>query len=196
MLIIQEKFKNTKIILASRSPRRQYLMRELGLQFETSENGSEDESFPGSLSKKEIPVYLAVKKSDGFLNLLDKSTLLITADTIVWCDRQVLGKPEDRDEAVRILEKISGRKHQVITGVCLRNQQKTVTFHSLTSVFFRQLSGTEIDYYVDNFKPYDKAGAYGIQEWIGYAGIKKIRGSYFNVMGLPTEKLYKNLIEF
>lgn len=196
MLILQEKFKNTKIILASRSPRRQYLLKELGLQFETAENGNEDESYPASLFKKEIPVYLALKKSDGFLNLLDKSTLLITADTIVWCDGQVLGKPEDREDAVRIIEKISGRKHQVITGVCLRSKQKTITFHSLTSVFFRHLTGMEIAFYVDNYKPYDKAGAYGIQEWIGYAGIRKIRGSYFNVMGLPTEKLYKNLINF
>jgi septum formation protein len=196
MLILQEKFKNTKIILASRSPRRQYLLRELGLQFEVAENGDEDETYPISLSKKEIPVYLAVKKSNGFLNLLEKNTLLITSDTIVWCDRQVLGKPEDREDAVRILEKISGRKHQVITGVCLRSQYKTITFHSITSVFFRDLSGMEIDFYIDNYRPYDKAGAYGIQEWIGYAGIKKIRGSYFNVMGLPTEKLYKNLIDF
>jgi septum formation protein len=196
MLVLQEKFKNTRIILASKSPRRQFLMRELGLQFEVAENGNDDESYPLALSKKEIPVYLALKKSEAFLNLLDENTLLITADTIVWCDRQVLGKPEDREDAVRILERISGRKHQVITGVCLRSQQKTITFHSLTSVYFRHLSDVEIAFYIDNYKPYDKAGAYGIQEWIGYAGIETIQGSYFNVMGLPTEKLYKNLIDF
>lgn len=196
MMILKDKFKNTRIVLASKSPRRQFLLGELGLQFEVAATRDVDESFPSHLPKKEIPVYLANKKSEAYADIVDDKTLLITADTIVWCRGKVLDKPADREDAIGILEELSSGRHQVITGVCLRSIARSVSFLSLTSVYFRMLSNEEIVYYVDNYKPYDKAGAYGIQEWIGYAGIEAIKGSYFNVMGLPTEKLYRKLVEF
>ncbi len=196
MLLLREKFQNTRIILASGSPRRQFLLGELGVNFEIIGNGNDDETYPESLTKRQIPVYLAVKKSEAVFGSLEDNDLLITADTIVWCRKKVLGKPLDRDDAIRILAELSGRKHQVITGVCIRNKSRAITFHSLTKVFFHKLTADEIIYYIDNYKPFDKAGAYGIQEWIGFTGIKAIKGSYFNVMGLPVDKLYKTLMDF
>lgn len=196
MLHLKDKFANSRILLASRSPRRQELLGGLGIAFEVAGHPGADETFPDSLSKTEIPVYLAEKKAGAFDNLLDDRTVLITADTIVWCNNSVMNKPGSRDEAIRFLTELSGRSHQVITGVCIKSPDRRVSFYSLTSVYFRQLLAGEIIYYVDNFRPYDKAGGYGIQEWIGYVGIEAINGSYFNVMGLPVDRLYKALMEF
>jgi len=193
MILLKEKFRNTRIILASGSPRRKYLLGEIGIDFEVIENTDMDETYPGSLSGKEIPVFLANKKSEAWKNLLIGDVLLITADTIVWCDKKVLNKPAGRNDAIKSLLTLSGRSHEVISGVCLRSREKTVSFSSVTSVSFRKLKEDEIVYYVDTCRPYDKAGAYGIQEWIGYIGIESITGSYFNVMGLPVDKLYRNL---
>jgi septum formation protein len=196
MIHLKDKFANKRIILASASPRRQELLGGLGIEFEVAPPAGVDENFPGSLSKTEIPVYLAVKKAAAYDNLLDNRTVIITADTIVWCNDMVLNKPSGRNEAIRFLTELSGRSHQVITGVCIKSHEKEVSFYSLTSVYFRQLLEGEIIHYVDNFHPYDKAGGYGIQEWIGYIGIEAINGSYFNVMGLPVDRLYTALVEF
>jgi len=196
MIQLREKFRDTRIILASASPRRRHLLEELGLSFGVYDRNDIDETFPPGLSREEIPLYLAEKKSLALDSLLDGNTLLITADTIVWCRGRVINKPSDREDAIRILGELSGRKHKVYTGVCIRSSSRSLSFHSVTSVWFRKLSADEITYYVDRYEPYDKAGAYGIQEWIGYAGIRSIRGSFFNVMGLPVEKLYRKLRDF
>ena len=196
MLLLKDKFKNTRIILASGSPRRRFLLGELGIEFEVVDNAGVEETYPDTLNEKQIPVYLAEKKSEALRFMLDDDVLMITADTIVWCRKKVLDKPDGRDDAIRILKELSGRRHLVISGVCLRSKTKMVSFNSITSVFFRDLNAGEILYYVDKYKPFDKAGAYGIQEWIGYTGIKSIKGSYFNVMGLPMDKLYEHLVDF
>lgn len=172
------------------------MLGELGINFTLIDNAGVEESYPARLTKKEIPVYLALKKSESVNYSLGHDSLLITADTIVWCKKKVLNKPDGRDDAIQILHDLSGRKHKVITGVCLRSERKTVTFYSITSVKFRHLNTPEIIYYVDKYKPFDKAGAYGIQEWIGYIGVESISGSYYNVMGLPVSKLYENLMSF
>lgn len=187
--------KKHNLILASKSPRRQYLMKELGLDFEVHTK-EVDESFPENLKAQEIPLYLCQKKADAFDEELTDNTIVITADTIVWIDNQVLNKPENFDDAVRMLKLLSGKKHEVYTGVCLRSKNKTKTFYALTSVYFKELSQEEIEYYINNFNPYDKAGAYGAQEWIGYIAVEKIEGSYFNVMGLPVRELYEELLKF
>lgn len=187
--------KKHNLILASKSSRRQYLMKELGLDFEVHTKDV-DESFPENLKAQEIPLYLCQKKADAFDEELTDNTIVITADTIVWIDNQVLNKPENFDDAVRMLKLLSGKKHEVYTGVCLRSKHKTKTFYALTSVYFKELSQEEIEYYIYNFNPYDKAGAYGAQEWIGYIAVEKIEGSYFNVMGLPVRELYEELLKF
>ena len=187
--------KKHNLILASKSPRRQYLLKELGLDF-TVHTKEVDESFPENLRAKEIPLYLCKKKADAFDEELTVNTIVITADTIVWIDNQVLNKPENFDDAVRMLKLLSGKKHEVYTGVCLKSKHKTKTFYALTSVYFKELSQEEIEYYINNFNPYDKAGAYGAQEWIGYIAVEKIEGSYFNVMGLPVRELYEELLKF
>jgi septum formation protein len=187
--------KKHNLILASKSPRRQYLMKELGLEFEVHTKDV-DESFPENLKAQEIPLYLCQKKADAFDEELTDNTIVITADTIVWIDNQVLNKPENFDDAVRMLKLLSGKKHEVYTGVCLRSKHKTKTFYALTNVYFKELSQEEIEYYINNFNPYDKAGAYGAQEWIGYIAVEKIEGSYFNVMGLPVRELYEELLKF
>jgi septum formation protein len=194
--MLLDKIKNYKIILGSQSPRRQYLLKELGIGFTVEVLNGIDESYPDNLFYDQIPVYLATHKAQHYKNLLDRKTILITADTIVWLDNAVINKPKDREDALTILKKLSGRKHEVLTGICLKTEGKEESFCSKTDVYFRILSDNEIAYYIDNFKPYDKAGAYGIQEWIGYAGIEKIEGSYFNVMGLPVQELYQKLSEF
>jgi septum formation protein len=196
MLHLKDKFANKRIILASASPRRQELLSGLGIEFEVAPPAGVDENFPGSLSKTEIPVYLARKKAAAYDNLLDDRTVLITADTIVWCNDTVLNKPSGRNEAIRFLRELSGRSHQVITGVCIKSHERQVSFYSLTSVYFRELREGEIIHYVDQFCPYDKAGGYGIQEWIGYIGIEAIEGSYFSLVGLPVDRLYSALVEF
>lgn len=184
-----------KIILASKSPRRQYLLKELGLNFEVHTK-EVDESFPDDLKAQEIPLFLCQKKADAFDEELTDTTIVITADTVVWIDGQVLNKPENYEDAVRMLQLLSGKKHQVFTGVCLKSKDKTKSFYAQTDVYFKTLSREEIDYYITNFNPYDKAGAYGAQEWIGYIAVEKIEGTYFNVMGLPVREVYEALMEF
>lgn len=184
-----------KIILASKSPRRQYLLKELGLNFEVHTK-EVDESFPESLQAQEIPLYLCKKKADAFEEELSDNTIVITADTVVWIDGQVLNKPENYEDAARMLKLLSGKKHQVFTGVCLKSKHKTKSFYAQTDVYFKVLSEKEIDYYISNFNPYDKAGAYGAQEWIGYIAVEKIEGTYFNVMGLPVREVYEELLKF
>ena len=184
-----------EIILASQSPRRQQLLSDLGLQF-TVQLMNVDEEFPPELGMNEVPVYLAELKATAFLPQLKSNQLVITADTIVWLDGQVLNKPTDYEDGFRMLRNLSGKKHQVITGVCLLSTHKKISFYASTDVWFTQLSDEEIHYYLETFRPYDKAGAYGIQEWIGYIGIHRIDGSFYNVMGLPIQSLYEHLKTF
>jgi septum formation protein len=186
---------NYKLILASKSPRRQYLLKELGLEFEVHTKDV-DESFPENLKAEEIPLYLCKKKADAFEADLTDKTIVITADTIVWINNQVLNKPENFNDAVRMLKILSGNKHEVYTGVCLKSKHKTKTFYAKTDVYFKTLSQEEIEYYINNYNPYDKAGAYGAQEWIGFIAVEKIEGTYFNVMGLPVKELYEALMKF
>ena len=186
---------NYKIILASRSPRRQELMRELGLKFEIVIRDY-DESFPDGLTGNEIALFVAKAKASVFKNEIAENEIVIAADTIVWCNNNVLGKPVDKADAIRILKEISGNTHEVITGVSLLSLKNQVTFSVSTKVTFEVLSDDEIEFYIDNFNPYDKAGAYGIQEWIGITACSRIEGSYFNVVGLPVQRLYKELQEF
>jgi septum formation protein len=190
-----EKLNKFKLLLASKSPRRQYLLTELGLTFEVKTK-EVDESFPEDLKAQEIPLYLCKKKADAFDEELSENTVVITADTIVWVDNQVLNKPENFEDAVRMLKILSGKKHEVYTGVCLKSASKIKTFYAKTDVFFKELSDEEINYYITNYNPYDKAGAYGAQEWIGYIAVEKIVGSYFNVMGLPVKEVYEELMDF
>lgn len=184
-----------EIILASKSPRRQQLLADLGLQF-TVQSMDVAEEFPEGLAMSEIPVFLAELKAEAFRPHLQTNQLVIAADTIVWLDGQVLGKPVDYDDGFRMLSGLSGKKHQVVTGVCLLSTEKKVSFYAITDVWFKELSDSEIEFYLQNYKPYDKAGAYGIQEWIGYVAIHRIEGSFFNVMGLPVQSLYEHLKNF
>lgn len=193
--MLHDKLKEFHIILGSGSPRRHYLLNELGIEYEIMVNNELEETYPQGLSKEEIPVYLAKLKSRAIMGEVPPKNLLITADTIVWLDGKVINKPKDREDAVNILKQLSGNVHEVLTGVCLRTAERKQSFHASSLVWFARLSDVEIDYYVDHYKPYDKAGAYGVQEWIGYIGIEKIEGSYFNVMGLPIQKVYHELKE-
>ncbi|NOX45384.1 MAG: septum formation protein Maf [Chlorobi bacterium] len=191
-----ELFNNFKIILASQSPRRKELLKGLGLDFEVQALNLE-ENYPKGLKREKIAIYLSALKARSFhLDESCENCLVITADTIVWKDDEVLSKPKDHADAVRILKTLSGAMHEVITGVSLRTNNKMTTFYSTTKVFFKELTMDEIEYYVQNFQPYDKAGAYGIQEWIGHIGIEKIEGSYFNVVGLPVQRLYVEMSRF
>ena len=187
--------KNYQIILASQSPRRQTLLKELNFNFEVKVKEI-DEAFPPHLVKEEIAVYLAELKAEAFNSELTNNQLIITADTIVWVNNQVLNKPSDYQHAFEMLETLSNNKHTVYTGVCLKTKAKTKTFWASTDVYFAKLDNEEIEYYINTYKPYDKAGSYGIQEWIGYIAIERIEGSYFNVMGLPIQKLYNELKHF
>ena len=180
-----------RIVLASNSPRRRELLSGLGLEYEVHTLSGIDESFPEGLSMEEIPQYISRKKAAAYT--LGADELLITADTIVWLDGEVLGKPADEAEARQILHKLSGKTHQVVTGVTLTTSLLHHSFSSVSQVTFAQLSDDEIDYYVTHYRPLDKAGAYGIQEWIGYIGVTSIEGSYFNVMGLPVQRLYTEM---
>ncbi len=190
-----EDLKKYQFILASKSPRRQFLLKDLGLDFQVVTKDV-DESFPLSLQAEQIPLYLCQKKADAFDHDLNSNSIVITADTIVWIDNHVLNKPENYNDAVRMLQTLSGKMHKVYTGVCLKAAHKTVSFYTVTNVHFKHLSDYEIEYYISNFHPYDKAGAYGAQEWIGYIAVEKIEGSYFNVMGLPVKELYEHLLLF
>ena len=193
--MIPDNLNNFKIILASRSPRRQQLLRELGLKFDVVIR-EYIETYPEGLNGEEIARYVAHEKAVSFRNDISDNEIVIAADTIVWCNNRVLGKPVDLEDAIHILKEISGNIHEVITGVTIFSLSKELTFSDLTKVTFEALSEEEICYYVDEFKPYDKAGAYGIQEWIGLIACSHINGSYFNVVGLPVQKLYKELQKF
>jgi septum formation protein len=191
-----ENLKDRHIILASHSPRRRFLMKQLGLEF-TEISAEIDESFPEELTPEETAIFLAEKKAGHFGELLeDPKNILITADTLVLIGGRILGKPEGEEGAAKMLKTLSGNMHQVVTGICLRSRDKSLSFTSWTDVYFKDLTGEEIKYYLEHYKPYDKAGAYGIQEWIGYIGITRIEGSYFNVMGLPVQRLYEELSHF
>lgn len=180
-----------KIILASNSPRRKELLNQLGLDFEVRVMKGIDESYPDNLPSEDVAEFIASKKSSAYSIASDE--LLITADTIVVVGQDILGKPHDREDACRMLREISGKTHHVITGVCIRTAAKQSRFSVSTDVRFKNLSDGEIDFYVDHFKPYDKAGAYGIQEWIGLVGVESISGSFYNVMGLPVQRIYEEL---
>jgi septum formation protein len=182
-------------ILASKSPRRQELLRLLGMEFSVKEKEVE-EIFPEGMSKYKIPEFLARLKSKPFLSELQKNDLLITADTIVYLEGEVLGKPANPADASDMLKKLSGKEHQVISGVCLTSVKKQISFHAETNVQFKALTEKEIQYYINTWNPLDKAGAYGIQEWIGFIGITHIEGSFYNVMGLPVQQLYQEILKF
>jgi len=184
------------VVLASGSPRRHTLLKDLGIGFRVEQRPL-DEKFPPGMDEEEIALYLSRLKADAFgEDFFSDNTMLITADTIVCLDGLVLGKPVNREDAFEMLQRLSGKKHQVITGMCIRTYDKEVNFSVTTDVYFKDLEEDEIAFYVDSFKPYDKAGAYGIQEWIGFAGIEKIEGSFYNVMGLPVHRLYEELRKF
>lgn len=187
------KLSNKKIILASGSPRRQKFFKDLGLNFEIKLKEI-DENYPSNLSGKDIAIYISEKKASAFDNL-NENEVLLTSDTIVWINNKALGKPTDREDAINMLKEISGNIHEVITAFTIKTKNRTLSDFASTKVFFNNLNSEEIEYYVDNFKPFDKAGAYGIQEWIGLIGINKIEGSYNNVVGLPVDKVYKILLE-
>jgi septum formation protein len=189
------RFDKYRIILASRSPRRQQLLKDLGLTFEVV-GIDYDETFPGNLNGEDAAIYLAKGKSNSFRNKLSDNEIVITADTIVWCNNQTLGKPVDYQDARRMIRELSGNTHEVITGVNLLSSKKEVAFCESTKVTFEKISDEEIDFYLQEFKPFDKAGAYGIQEWIGIAACSRIEGSYFNVVGLPVQRVYQELMEF
>lgn len=184
------------IILASNSPRRRELLSGLGLDYEVRTLPGIDESYPDTLQGEEIPVYISSKKASAYLDALKDNELLITADTIVWLDGRVLGKPADEDEARHMLRSLSGKTHQVITGVTLATTTFQKSFASVSQVTFASLTEEEINYYVTHYHPMDKAGSYGVQEWIGFIGVERIEGSYFNVMGLPVQRLYRELKRF
>jgi septum formation protein len=188
--------KKYHIILASKSPRRQELLHGMGVDFEILIKET-DESFPPEMPLDEVPKYLSLQKSLAFNdNELPADYLLITSDTVVICEGEILGKPKDREVAARMLQMLSGKTHHVVTGVTVRSSEKTESFAVRSNVTFAQLDAEEIDYYIEHCKPFDKAGAYGIQEWIGYVGISGLEGSFYNVMGLPTRKLYQCLKDF
>lgn len=184
-----------QIILGSASPRRQELLKSLGFSFQCKPINA-DESYSDNLKAEKIPLYLAEKKANAYSETLKENELLITADTIVWCDGKALNKPADFNEGKKMLGTLSGKMHEVFTGVCLKSAHKQISFFDASKVYFKALENNEIEYYLTNFKPYDKAGGYGVQDWIGYIGIEKIEGSFYNVMGLPVKQLYEELIKF
>lgn len=181
------------IILASKSPRRSQLLKEAGIPF-TVKAKDVDESFPADLPSEQVAEFIAKKKASASLDLIGPNDILLTADSIVVLDDEIYEKPKDYADAVRILTKLSGSVHQVITGVCMLSQNKEVVFSSISNVHIETLSSQEIEYYVKNFEPYDKAGSYAIQEWIGLCKISKIEGTYTNIMGLPVDRVYQELI--
>lgn len=183
------------IILASKSPRRQHLLKELGFEFEIITKEVE-EVYPPELKKEQVAIFLSELKAKAFKGDLKENDLIITSDTIVCLGEDIIGKPINREDAINMLGKLSGNSHEVITAVTLLSKEKQHTFYDLTEVYFKTLTSEEIEYYIDNYQPFDKAGSYGVQEWIGYIAIEKINGSYYNVMGLPVKKLYEELIKF
>ncbi|MCQ2247340.1 MAG: Maf-like protein [Bacteroidaceae bacterium] len=185
--------KKYNVILASNSPRRRELLGGLGIEYQVKTIPGIDESYPDSLKGEEIPIHISQKKAEAYLQQMQDKDLIITADTIVYQDGMVLGKPADEAEAIKMLQLLSGHTHQVITGVSVVTKQKVKSFAVTTQVTFASLTDEEIHYYVQHYRPFDKAGSYGIQEWIGFIGVTGIEGSYFNVMGLPVQRLYTEL---
>lgn len=193
--MLAEILKNKKIVLGSASPRRQELLKLLAVDFEIRLSNA-DEQFDEKSPPEKIAKFLATQKSEALKNTIRKDEILITADTIVTKEGRVLNKPNNEKEAFEMLSFLSDDMHEVITGVCISSAEKSISYSVNTKVFFKKLSAEEINFYIKNYKPFDKAGAYGIQEWIGLIGIEEIQGSYFNVVGLPMQKLYQNLIQF
>ncbi len=192
--MLNKKLKDYRLILGSGSPRRKQFLKDLGLDF-IVETKDVEEVYPKYLHGREITDYLAELKANAFINELKENDILITADTIVRFNGKVIGKPKDANDAKSMLKALSGQTHEVITSVCIKTMNKQTTIHDTTDVYFKVLTTEEIDFYVDNFKPFDKAGAYGIQEWLGYIGVEKIKGSHFNVMGFPVHKFYKEMMK-
>ena len=190
-----DNLKKYKVILASNSPRRKELLAGFGVDYEVRTLPDVDESYPETLQGADIPLYIAKEKADAYVAMMQPGELMITADTIVWLDGKVLGKPQDKEDALQMLRTMSGRTHEVFTGVCITTTDWQRSFTAQTEVRFATLSEEEIAYYVDNFQPMDKAGAYGVQEWIGFIGVENISGSYYNIMGLPVQKLYRELLK-
>lgn len=188
-----DNLKKYKVILASNSPRRKELLAGLGVDYEIRTLPDVDESYPETLQGAEIPQYIAKEKADAYVSMMQPGELMITADTIVWLDGRVLGKPVDREDALGMLRVMSGRAHDVFTGVCITTTEWQRSFTAQTEVRFATLTEDEMAYYVDKFHPMDKAGAYGVQEWIGFIGVENISGSYYNIMGLPVQRLYNEL---
>lgn len=198
MPTLNDRLKNYNIILASQSPRRREILKMLGVDFKVVVKDT-DETFPPELQGGAIPEHIAVLKASAFdsdLQSLPDNTIIIASDTIVYIDNKVIGKPKGREDAIKMLNTLSGRCHQVLTGVCIKTKDRQRSFFAESKVWFRELSDDEITYYVDNYQPFDKAGAYAVQEWIGAAAIAKIEGSYYNVMGLPSQMLYNELLKF
>ena len=191
-----DNLKKYRIILASNSPRRKELLAGLGVDYEVRTLPDVDESYPEKLQGADIPLFISKIKADAYKTLLQPDELMITADTIVWMDGMVLGKPRNRFGAIEMLRQLSGHTHQVFTGVTITTATRQHSFSVGTEVRFANLTDEEIVYYVDTYQPMDKAGAYGVQEWIGYIGVENISGSYFNVMGLPVQRLYRELLNF
>lgn len=188
--------KDKQIILASGSPRRRELLSAMDIPFTVDTGNTFDESWSSDTPHEKVPELMSEGKSFGFHRELADNEILVTSDTMVLCGTEILGKPKDRDDAIRMLKLLSGRGHQVITAVTLRDREKKKTFSITSNVFFKELSDSEITYYLDTYKPYDKAGAYGIQEWIGYIGISRLEGSFYNVMGFPASRFYEELKAF
>ena len=184
------------IILASNSPRRKELLAGLGVEFDVRLIDGIDETYPSDIESHDVAEYIAKKKADAYKQSIASNELIITADTVVILDGEIFGKPSNADDAYNMLQKLSGKTHQVITGVCLLTKNEQRVFRVKTDVTFKELEMEEIKYYVDNYKPFDKAGAYGIQEWIGYIGVTSLNGSYFNVVGFPVQRIYTELQKF
>ena len=195
-MLLHDKLKSYRLILASQSPRRRQLLADAGIEFELAPRFECEESFSQDMPAAEVAEYLSNLKSEAYPEPLGEKDILLTADTVVIACNRILGKPADRAEAIAMITMLSGCEHEVVTGVTLRSAERVKRFSVSSKVRFRALSQEEIEYYVDTYKPFDKAGSYGIQEWIGYVGIEGIEGSFYNVMGLPVQRLYCELGEF
>ena len=190
------KITNYKVLLASNSPRRKELLQGIDIDFEIKVLPDIDESYPATLPVEEVAEFIAEKKASSYTNNLKEDELLITADSVVILDGAIFGKPNNKEEANAMLTALSGKAHRVISGVCLATLEKQVSFSVTSEVLFSELTREEIEYYIDRYSPFDKAGSYGIQEWIGYIGVEHLSGSYFNIMGLPIQRLYRELKNF
>lgn len=194
-MILSDRLKPYQVVLVSQSPRRRELFKGLEIDF-TATSVDADESYPSHLQGEQVPCYITQAKADAYKALLKENTLAITADTVVSINGQILGKPADKAEAMAMLRTLSGNKHEVITAVCIFTKNTERLFYAVSEVYFKPLTNQEIEHYIDTYQPFDKAGSYGVQEWIGYIGIEKIVGSYYNVMGLPIQRLYQELMLF